>query len=91
MNFDEIEKLDTLTPEQTEAFEHLKGNKDFRVLQAFIETYLMKKVYALLTGSPVAEGSELDYMKQWRGFARGWKSIISKINYDGPKNKKQAE
>lgn len=87
--FDDLEKLSALTPTQVSAFARLRENSDFRVLQEYVESLILKKVYALTVGTVFEKGEETLYLNQLRGFARLWKSLI--ISLSSAKNDKDKE
>ena len=66
ITFDEADKIE-ITSEEISAFKRLLGNNDFQTFQDFVEKQIMKKAYALATGSFVEGITKEDYLNELRG------------------------
>lgn len=81
LNFDEIAE-EKLTPSQEASFKSLKNQKDFLVFKDYVEKLIIKKTYALLTGTFEEMTKKEDYILELRGFARNWTRIMASLNYE---------
>ena len=84
-NFSEIEKIE-IDDKQLGKLKELYSSGNFLAFREIVESYILKKTAALLTGTLAEGGSELDYFKELRGFSKHWKNLMDIVKRHEKRN-----
>lgn len=74
-NFSDIEKIE-ITDAQLGKLKELFESGNFLVFREVVESYILKKTGALLTGTPAEGIDEENYFRELKGFAKNWKHLL---------------